>query len=109
MTGLALAIVAPRLLFSSVSVSGIQPSAGASYVGTLGDPDPGTGARLYMVFACGVMASAWAAQVITERADIKSRFLLLPIPIKVIPYLAAITLVLTFSSETPKSFIYFQF
>lgn len=62
-----------------------------------------------MAVACGVMAWSWTVQPLTERIDLKDRFLALPVPVKAIPYFAAITLVMMFSSETPKSFIYFQF
>jgi len=62
-----------------------------------------------MAVACGIMVWAWAAQILTENIDLKKRFLVLPIPLKIIPYLAVAALVLIFSSETPKSFIYFQF
>jgi hypothetical protein len=62
-----------------------------------------------MVGACGITIWAWLAQVITERVDVKARFLLLPIPLKTIPYLACAGLVFILNSETPKAFIYFKF
>jgi alginate O-acetyltransferase complex protein AlgI len=62
-----------------------------------------------MVGACGIMIWAWLAQVVTERVDVKARFLLLPTPLKIIPYLACAGLVFILNSETPKAFIYFKF
>jgi D-alanyl-lipoteichoic acid acyltransferase DltB (MBOAT superfamily) len=59
--------------------------------------------------AIGVMVWAWGAQIVTERLDIRKRFLVMPVAVKVVPYLAAIAFVLIFGSETPKSFIYFKF
>jgi D-alanyl-lipoteichoic acid acyltransferase DltB (MBOAT superfamily) len=62
-----------------------------------------------MVAACAIMIWAWVAQVITERVDLKTRFLMLPIPLKVVPYLTYAALVFILNSETPKTFIYFKF
>jgi alginate O-acetyltransferase complex protein AlgI len=72
------------------------------------NPMPGQ-VSIGLALACGVIACAWAAQLVTERIDLKNRFLALPLPFKAIPYLTVIALVLIFGSETPKTFIYFQF
>jgi alginate O-acetyltransferase complex protein AlgI len=62
-----------------------------------------------MALAVAVMALAWAWQVVTERNDLKARFLSLPIPVKVVSYVAATFVVLIFNSDTPQAFIYFRF
>jgi D-alanyl-lipoteichoic acid acyltransferase DltB (MBOAT superfamily) len=62
-----------------------------------------------MVGACGIMIWAWLAQAVTRRFDVKTRFLLLPAPLKIIPYLVCAGLVFILNNETPKAFIYFQF
>jgi alginate O-acetyltransferase complex protein AlgI len=62
-----------------------------------------------MLAACLIMIGAWTVQVVGGVYPIKDRFLVLPIPLKTVPYLAVTALVLIFNSETPKSFIYFQF
>jgi D-alanyl-lipoteichoic acid acyltransferase DltB (MBOAT superfamily) len=62
-----------------------------------------------MVIACLIMICAWTTQLMAGAYPMKVRFLILPIPLKAAPYLAMIALVLLFNSETPKSFIYFQF
>ncbi|MFD2235311.1 MBOAT family O-acyltransferase [Phaeospirillum tilakii] len=62
-----------------------------------------------MVIAALIIAASWGWQYLTERVDLRTHYLALPIPVKALTYsLIALTVFVT-TAGTPKTFIYFQF
>jgi alginate O-acetyltransferase complex protein AlgI len=62
-----------------------------------------------MALAAALVAAAWAWQVITDRVDLRSRYLGWPVPVKSLVYSGVALAVFVMTSEAPKSFIYFKF
>ena len=81
----------------------------AQLVFTLGAGDPAPALLLGQAAAVAIVAAGWAFQLVALRWDPDARFLRLPLPARAACYAGAALAVMVFSSQAPKSFIYFQF
>jgi|SRR6516165_7904737 hypothetical protein len=62
-----------------------------------------------MAVVVAVMVAAWSWQIMADRVNVRSWFLVLPIPVEAAAYVATSLCILLFNSEAPKTFIYFRF
>lgn len=62
-----------------------------------------------MALAAAIMLGAWGWQVVTDRVDLRSLSLRLPLPLKALAYSLAAMLIYIVAADEAKTFIYFQF